>query len=144
MPGDFAWKGTVLLLLAFVLAHGLRRTRAAYRHLIWALTLFRSYLLYAAVGPFVLSFIVGRSKDIMRNLFLGSALALALVYFGGQAGGTAEKIQSFDLVELQKLRSWSSSAVAAATSSASRCIRSRLSSSRARGLACLSSSSCFS
>ena len=32
--------------------------------LIWGLTLFRSYLLYAAVGPFVLSFVLGRSKDI--------------------------------------------------------------------------------
>ena len=80
--------------------------------LIWGLTLFRSYLLYAAVGPFVLSFIVGRSKDMLRNVFLGSVLALALVYFGAQSpdGG---KIQTLDLVELQRLRSWSSSAVAA-------------------------------
>ena len=83
--------------------------------LIWALTQFRSYLLYAAVGPFVLSFIVGRSKDIVRNLLLGSALALALVYFGGQTKGlgTVEKVQTFDLVELQRLRSWSSSAAVA-------------------------------
>jgi hypothetical protein len=81
--------------------------------LIWALTQFRSYLLYAAVGPFVLSFIVGRSKDLIRNLFLGSGLALALVYFGGQSTGTSEKIQTLDLVELQRLRAWSSSAVAA-------------------------------
>ena len=83
--------------------------------LIWALTQFRSYLLYAAVGPFALSFIVGRSKDIVRNLFLGSALALALVYFGGQGKGigTAEKVQTFDLVELQRLRSWSSSSTVA-------------------------------
>jgi len=81
--------------------------------LIWGLTMFRSYLLYAAVGPFVLSFIVGRSKDIVRNLFLGSTLALALVYFGSQSSGTEAKVQTFDLVELQRLRSWSSSAVAA-------------------------------
>jgi len=81
--------------------------------LIWVLTLFRSYLLYAAVGPFILSFIVGRSRDLMRNIFLGSVLALALVYFGGQTGGTSGKIQTLDLVELQRLRSWSSSAVAA-------------------------------
>ncbi len=81
--------------------------------LIWALTLFRSYLLYAAVGPFVLSFILGRSKDIVRNVFLGSILALALVYLGGQAGETSGKVQSLDLVEVQRLRSWSSSAVAA-------------------------------
>ena len=26
--------------------------------------------LYAAVGPFVLSFLIGRSKDLLRNLFL--------------------------------------------------------------------------
>lgn len=81
--------------------------------LIWALTQFRSYLLYAAVGPFVLSFIVGRTKDLARNLILGSALALALVYFGGQAEGGIAKVQTLDLVELQRLRSWSSSAVAA-------------------------------
>ena len=87
--------------------------------LIWGLTLFRSYLLYAAVGPFILSFIVGRSKDLVRNVFLGSGLALALVYFGAQSGGGVEKIQTFDLVELQRLRSWSSSAVAAESGFAS-------------------------
>lgn len=81
--------------------------------LIFLLTQFRSYLLYAAVGPFVLSFVVGRSKDLIRNLFLGSVLALALVYFGGKSGGTESKVQTFDLVELQRLRSWSSSTIAA-------------------------------
>lgn len=77
--------------------------------LIWGLTLFRSYLLYAAVGPFVLSFIVGRSKDVVRNLVVGSAFALALVYFGAQTEGSAVKVQTLDLVELQRLRAWSSS-----------------------------------
>lgn len=78
--------------------------------LIWGLTMFRSYLLYAAVGPFVVSFIVGRSKDVVRNVFLGGALALVLAYVGAQSAGS--KIQTFDLVELQRLRSWSSSSVA--------------------------------
>lgn len=81
--------------------------------LIWVLTQFRSYLLYAAVGPFVLSFIVGRSRDLVRNLLLGSALALGLAYFGAQTEGTAAKIQTLDLTELQRLRAWSSSSVAA-------------------------------
>src|SRR5438067_6734633 len=36
---DTAWKGTVLLSAAFALARALRRTRAAYRHAVWALTL---------------------------------------------------------------------------------------------------------
>jgi hypothetical protein len=76
--------------------------------LIWALTQFRSYLLYAAVGPFVLSFIVSRSKDIVRNLVLGSFLALGLTYLGTQTDGAGDKIQNFDLAELQRLRSWSS------------------------------------
>jgi hypothetical protein len=76
--------------------------------LIWGITLFRSYLLYAAVGPFVLSFALSRSKDIVRNIFLGMGLALGLVYFGAQSGGKA-----VDLEELQKARSWSSSPLAA-------------------------------
>ena len=80
--------------------------------MIWGLTLFRSYLLYAAVGPFVLSFVLGRSKDMVRNVFLGSLLALGLVYFGARGVGTDAKVQTLDLVELQRLRSWSSSAVA--------------------------------
>ena len=80
--------------------------------LIWGLTQFRSYLLYAAVGPFALSFVLSRTKDLGRNVLLGSALALALSYFGVQ-GGTSGKVQAFDLEEMQKLRSWSSSAVAA-------------------------------
>ena len=81
--------------------------------LIWGLTQFRSYLLYAAVGPFVLSFILGRSKDMMRNLVVGSIFALGLVYFGSQSRGGEEKVQTLDLVELQRLRSWSSSSQAA-------------------------------
>ena len=80
--------------------------------LIWALTQFRTYLLYAAVGPFVLSFLLGRSKDLLRNLSLGSLLALGLVY-GESRAKTDGKIQSFDLVELQRLRTWSSSEIAA-------------------------------
>ena len=87
------------LLLSRVVSAGL---------MIWALTLFRSYLLYAVVGPFVLSFFVGRSKDAMRNLFLGSALAIGLAYFGALGGTGAGKGQTLDLVELQQLRSWSS------------------------------------
>lgn len=82
--------------------------------LIWALTQFRSYLLYAAVGPFVLSFFLGKSRDILRNTLLGSVLALALVYLGARSDdGSAGKVQTLDLVELQRLRTWSSSAVAA-------------------------------
>lgn len=82
--------------------------------LIWGLTLFRSYLLYAAVGPFVLSFVVSRSKDVIRNVFLGSLMALGLVYFGAQSADiTAGKVQTFDLVELQRLRAWSSSTAVA-------------------------------
>jgi carboxyl-terminal processing protease len=36
---DAAWKGTFVLLLAFVLAQGLRRASAATRHLVWALAM---------------------------------------------------------------------------------------------------------
>ncbi len=87
--------------------------------MIWGLTLFRSYLLYAAVGPFLLSFLIGRSKDLVRNVFLGSMLALGLVYFGSQGEGAEAKVQTLDLVELQKLRSWSSSTTAAESAFAS-------------------------
>ncbi|HWY87733.1 MAG TPA: M56 family metallopeptidase, partial [Gemmataceae bacterium] len=38
--GGAAWKGTVVLLLAFVMARVLRRTGAATRHLMWTLTMF--------------------------------------------------------------------------------------------------------
>jgi hypothetical protein len=81
--------------------------------LIWLLTLFRSYLLYAAVGPFILSFVVGRSKDLVRNVFLGATLALVVAYFGAKSGDAGGKIQTLDLVELQRLRSWSSSSAVA-------------------------------
>jgi hypothetical protein len=79
---------------------------------IWGLTLFRSYLLYAAVGPFVLAFVLSRSKDIVRNLAVGSALLLALSYLGVREGN-AGKAQVFDLEEMQRLRSWSASEAAA-------------------------------
>ena len=80
--------------------------------LIWGLTQFRSYLLYVAVGPFVLSFMLGRSKDIVRNVFLGSLLSLGLVYLGARSQGSGAKVQNMDLVELQRLRAWSSSRAA--------------------------------
>lgn len=79
--------------------------------LVWALTSFRSYLLFAATGPFVLSFVLSRSKDLSRNLIVGAILALGLSYFGLQSGGS--KVQLFDLAEMQKLRAWSSSEAAA-------------------------------
>jgi hypothetical protein len=82
--------------------------------LIWGLTLFRSYLLFAAVGPFVLSFVLSRSKDIIRNLVVGSLMALALSYVGVREGNSG-KAQVFDLEEMQRLRSWSSSEAAAAS-----------------------------
>jgi hypothetical protein len=75
--------------------------------LIWFSTQFRAYLLYAAVGPFVLSFLVGRVKDLGRNLALGAVLAVGLTYIGTQSIGG--KIQTFDFEELQRLRAWSSS-----------------------------------
>lgn len=80
--------------------------------LIWGLTMFRSYLLYAAVGPFVLSFVLSRSKDVIRNLVVGAGLALALSYVGVQ-DGTAGRAQVFDLEEMQRLRAWSASEAAA-------------------------------
>lgn len=79
---------------------------------IWGLTLFRSYLLYAAVGPFVLAFVLSRSKDIVRNVIVGSALILALSYLGVREGAGG-KAQIFDLEEMQRLRSWSASEAAA-------------------------------
>lgn len=79
--------------------------------LIWLLTQFRAYLLYAVLGPFILGFVLSRSKDLLRNLLLGSFFALGLAYFGSLSG-TDSKVQTFDLVELQRLRSWSSSAAA--------------------------------
>jgi hypothetical protein len=80
--------------------------------LIWGLTLFRSYLLYAAIGPFVLSFVLSRSKDVIRNLIIGGTLALALSYVGVREG-PAGRAQVFDLEEMQRLRAWSSSEGAA-------------------------------
>ena len=44
----------------------------------------------------------------MRNLVVGSFLALGLTFFGAQSADVGGKIQTFDLVELQRLRAWSS------------------------------------
>jgi len=81
--------------------------------LVWLLTQFRPYLLYAVAGPFVLSFFLGRSKDLVRNLSIGALLAISLAYADVRGRGTSEKVQNFDLAELQRLRSWSSSEAAA-------------------------------
>lgn len=76
--------------------------------LIWSLLQFRAYLLYAAVGPLVLSFIIGPGRDALRNLALGLVVVLGLVWVDAGQSGTEDKIQNFDLRELQRLRSWSS------------------------------------
>lgn len=80
--------------------------------LIWGLTQFRSYLLYAAVGPLILSFVLSRSKDVLRNLVLGSIFLLGLSYVETQ-NSAAGKVTNLDLAEVQRLRSWSSSEAAA-------------------------------
>lgn len=75
---------------------------------VWALTQFRSYLLYAVVGPLVLSFLFGSSRDALRNIVVGTVLVMGAVWFDANRSSTEEKVQSFDLVELQRLRQWSS------------------------------------
>ena len=81
--------------------------------LVWLLTQFRPYLLYAVAGPFLLSFFLGRSKDLVRNVSIGALLAIGLAYADVRDRGSTDKIQNFDLAELQRLRSWSSSEAAA-------------------------------
>jgi hypothetical protein len=82
--------------------------------LIWSLTLFRSYLLYAVAGPLVLSLILGSGRDAFRNMFIGTLIVFGAVSADtSRQGSVEEKVQTFDLQELQRLRQWSSSDVAA-------------------------------
>lgn len=81
--------------------------------LTWALTHFRSYLLFAALGPLVLSFVLGPGKDAFRNLLMGLVVVLGLVWVDTGRSGPEDKVRNFDLQELQRLRSWSSSEIAA-------------------------------
>jgi 4-amino-4-deoxy-L-arabinose transferase-like glycosyltransferase len=71
-----------------------------------ALVQFRAYLLFAVVGPVVLSFIVQRSRHVGRNLIIGSIAAIAMIY-ADQTAGEERRARFLDLEEISDIRHWS-------------------------------------
>jgi 4-amino-4-deoxy-L-arabinose transferase-like glycosyltransferase len=70
-----------------------------------AVVQFRAYLLFAIGAPILVSFVAQRSRNLLRNLVLGSIVAVALIY-ADQAAGESRKARFVDFEELQQLRYW--------------------------------------
>lgn len=70
-----------------------------------ALVQFRAYLLFAVVGPVVVSFLVQRSRHVGRNLIIGSIAAMAMIY-ADQSAGEDRRARFIDLEEISDIRYW--------------------------------------
>jgi len=66
---------------------------------------FRAYLLFAIGAPILVSFVAQRSRNLIRNLVLGSIVAAALIY-ADQAAGESRKGRFVDFEEIQQIRYW--------------------------------------
>jgi hypothetical protein len=66
---------------------------------------FRAYLLFAIGAPILVSFIAQRSRNLLRNLILGSIVAVALIY-ADQAAGENRRARFVDFEEISQLRYW--------------------------------------
>ena len=66
---------------------------------------FRAYLLFAIGAPILVSFVAQRSRNLVRNLILGSLVAVALIY-ADQAAGEGRKGRFIDFEEIDNLRHW--------------------------------------
>jgi 4-amino-4-deoxy-L-arabinose transferase-like glycosyltransferase len=70
-----------------------------------AVVQFRAYLLFAIGAPILVSFVAQRSRNLPRNLILGSIVAAALIY-ADQAAGEARKGRFVDFEEIHNIRYW--------------------------------------
>lgn len=70
-----------------------------------ALIQFRAYILLPVAAPVVLSFFVQRSRNLGRNLLIGSIAAVALIY-ADQAAGSNRKLRVIDLEQIQVQRNF--------------------------------------
>jgi hypothetical protein len=66
---------------------------------------FRAYLLFAIGAPILVSFFAIRSRSFLRNLIVGSILAVALIY-ADQAAGQSQRIRFVDFEQLHEIRYW--------------------------------------
>jgi hypothetical protein len=76
---------------------------------IYAITVFRSYILFAVTAPILVSFVVRQRGHIMRNAVLGMLAAGALIYVDA-AAGRERRMRMPDLEEMNRSRKWSASA----------------------------------
>lgn len=72
---------------------------------IMAIVQFRDYILFAVAGPMLVSFVSRNSKNLARNLVLGSVVAVVVIY-ADQAAGSNRKLRTFDFEEIHEIRYW--------------------------------------
>jgi hypothetical protein len=72
---------------------------------ILAIVQFRDYILFAVAGPMLVSFVARNSRNLVRNVVLGSIVA-AVVIYADQAAGANRKLRTFDLEEIHEIRYW--------------------------------------
>lgn len=72
---------------------------------LFLLVQFRAYLLFAIGAPILVTFFAIRSRSFLRNLVIGSIMAVALIY-ADQAAGHSRRARFVDFEELHEIRYW--------------------------------------
>lgn len=78
---------------------------------VYAVTLFRSYILFAVTLPMLLSFVVRQRKHLLRNTVVGMMVATVVIYADAMAG-VGRRMRTIDFEELNQSRQWSATAAA--------------------------------
>jgi hypothetical protein len=78
---------------------------------IYAVTLFRSYILFAVTLPMLVSFVARRRRHLVRNTAIGMIVATVVIYADASAG-LGRRMRTLDLEELNRSRQWSATAAA--------------------------------
>lgn len=72
---------------------------------VFALVQFRPYILFAVTLPMLVSFLARNRAHLARNIVLGMAAAVVVIY-ADRAAGSDRALRSLDLEELHEIRYW--------------------------------------
>lgn len=78
---------------------------------VYAVTLFRSYILFAVTLPMLVSFVVRQRRHLVRNTLVGMMVAWVVIYADTSAG-LGRRMRTLDFEELNTSRQWSATAAA--------------------------------
>ena len=104
----------IVLLIVFICREALRlHERMRIFPLLWLagavllISQFRAYILFAVMGPILVSFLVRGRAHLLRNALIGMLVAVVVIY-ADRAGGQDRGLRLADLEALQEMRHYTS------------------------------------